>query len=249
MNYVSLGYVCAIARELEKLGLRDSSMPFDWNVTNFEGVIKAINNKFSDYLEYEKLFQDAKCCKHYKNNDYDVQFFHDFNRFESLEKQLPLVQAKYNRRIKRFYDVIKERTIFVRYISDENKVNGKSDELIWIENNYDYIISSLKFFNKENDIIFIANEGVVSTKIKIFNVNKDKGDKITRRPITKNQEIKKLFDGQIDLKNKNLTRFNRKKIRLLKLLKCLFSLSFILKSIKLGFCRLCSKEYQHHQQY
>ena len=102
MNYVSLGFICAIARDLEKLGLRNSSMPFDWCVTDFKGIIKAINNNFENYLTYDRLLQEKNCLKHYKNIDYDVQFYHDFNRFESLDKQLPSVKAKYDRRIKRF---------------------------------------------------------------------------------------------------------------------------------------------------
>lgn len=40
MNYISLGYFCSIAMDLEKLGLRNESLPFDWVISDFEGVSK-----------------------------------------------------------------------------------------------------------------------------------------------------------------------------------------------------------------
>ena len=251
MNYVSLGFICAIARDLEKLGLRNSSMPFDWCLTDFQGIIKAINNNFEGYLTYNRLLQEKKCLKHYKNVDYNVQFYHDFNRFESLDKQLPSVKAKYDRRIKRFYETIKEPTIFVRYISDDYKIDGKSTELIWIEENYDYIISSLKSFNPNNDIIFIANEGVISNKISIYNVRKDKGDRITRSPIINNinSELRSLFENKVDTSNRNAIRWERKKIRLRKLIKNLFSLKYLKKQLQFGFYRVIKKNYNHPHQY
>jgi len=42
MHYISLGYFCSIAMDLEKLGLRTESSPFDWLISDFEGVIRAL---------------------------------------------------------------------------------------------------------------------------------------------------------------------------------------------------------------
>lgn len=50
MHYISLGYFCSIAMELERLGLRSESSPFDWLISDFEGVIHAIENHFEDFL-------------------------------------------------------------------------------------------------------------------------------------------------------------------------------------------------------
>lgn len=44
-NYISLGYFCEVAQDLEKLGLRNQSSPFDWCITYFPNVIDAIDKK------------------------------------------------------------------------------------------------------------------------------------------------------------------------------------------------------------
>ena len=51
-NYVSLGYFCSIAQDLEKLGLRNFSSPFDWGISSFSDVISAIDNKFDNFMDY-----------------------------------------------------------------------------------------------------------------------------------------------------------------------------------------------------
>ena len=250
MNYISLGHACAIARNLEKLGLRNSSMPFDWSITNFEGVIKAINNNFANFLDYDLLFQNSQVLKHYKNTEYNIQFFHDFNKFETLEKQLPIVRAKYDRRIKRFYEEIQKPTTFIRYISPGNPIDGKSEELIWIEENYDYIISTLKSFNPENDIIFIANKGIESSKIKIFNVEiVDKTDTINRMPLNNNLELNAFFMNKVDDKTRKSMIFKRNKARISNFFSNIVRIDSIIRIIKLTLYRCMSREYIHHKQY
>ena len=54
-HYISLGRGCYIAIELEQMGLRDASMPFDWNGTRWHAIEKAIKNKFDGYLSYKDL--------------------------------------------------------------------------------------------------------------------------------------------------------------------------------------------------
>jgi hypothetical protein len=109
----------------------------------------------------------------------------------------------------------------------------------------------LHLFNPENDIVFIANEGVVSSFLKIYNVQKGNGDSIAREPITNNinLELRNLFEGKIDFSNRNVIRFERKKIRLQKFLKNLFSIAYLKKTIKFGFYRIIKKNYIHYSQY
>ena len=40
-NYISLGYFCEVAKDLERLGLRNQSSPFDWVISYFPKVIYA----------------------------------------------------------------------------------------------------------------------------------------------------------------------------------------------------------------
>ena len=189
MHVISLGYFCSVAEGIEKMGLRTASYPFDWVISDFRGVIQAINNHFENLLEYEQLYQSKAHFGRYQNMEYGISFFHDFNPYQSLQEQLPEAQRKYSRRIERFYESVSEPTLFIRYISDEDKINGISKELLWIEENYELIMQTLKQFNEDNDILFIANDGVVSDTIQIYNVPRDENDAVSRDPILVNSEL------------------------------------------------------------
>ena len=62
-------------------------------------------------------------------------------------------------------------------------------ELLWIEDKIDFILRFLKSFNVNNDIVFIANEGFTSNKIKIYNVPIDAGDVVCRKFGDHNMEL------------------------------------------------------------
>lgn len=159
-----------------------------------------------------------------------------------MQDQLPSVQDKYNRRIQHFYKSISEPTLFIRYINDKPGADNISKELDWIEKNYSSILELLKSFNVQNDILFIANDGVTSQKFKIYNVPKDAGDNVARSPLTKTPALQELFQN-IDFpeKQRNIERYlqkeqQKKKSRVIKKLPALF---------KKFFC----KEYVHTELY
>ena len=171
-HIISLGYFCSVASDLERLGLRSASSPFDWCISNFEGVISAIGHRFDGFLDYGLLSQSTAEGKDYFNSRYRIWFFHDFDEYRPLGKQLDAVAAKYKRRIDRFYENISHPTLFIRYISNETvNQDGKSEELDFIEHHYDDIVSLLKSFNGENEIIFLANREVESEMIDIYHVS------------------------------------------------------------------------------
>ena len=117
-NIISLGMFCSVAMELERKGLRTASYPFDWVISeSFEKVLFLVKNDFSDFLTYDKLYQERNPA-HYYNAKADIHFFHDFTPYCPLEKQMDVVEKKYKRRIERFYKDIKEPTLFVRYCSN-----------------------------------------------------------------------------------------------------------------------------------
>jgi len=196
-NIISLGYFCSIALELERMGLRSCSSPFDWCITDFEGVIKLIDNDFKDLFNEDLLYQNNSNRAYYMNCKYKIQFFHDFNQNETLIEQLPLVREKYNRRIQRFYSMIQQPTLFIRYISSED---GNA-ELRYIEEKYEWILAMLKKYNSQNEIIFIADESISSNIIEIYYVERDKGDVVARYPLTQNQELYR-FVNHISVKRR-----------------------------------------------
>ena len=211
-NFISLGYFCSVATELEKLGFRSASYPFDWTISNFEGVIDAINSNFEDFLDYNLLRQSNTNKSHYFNVKYRIWFYHDFDSYLSLRRQLPNVKKKYNRRIERFYNSISEPTLFFRYISDEIcDENNKSVELDFIEKNYHDILSLLKSYNSKNEIVFIANSSVKSDIIHIYNVEKDENDVVSRKPIENNNDLLNFLESlDYSLRDENLQYYSER---------------------------------------
>lgn len=211
-HFISLGYFCSVALELDRVGLRSCSYPFDWCIADLKGELDAVENHFADFLEYNFLFQSDNSRELYCNKRYNLWFYHDFDKYKPLKNQLPGIKEKYSRRIERFYKDIQEPTLFVKYISEEAlNDEKKSTELEWIENNREYILSLLKSFNEDNDIIYIANEGVNSDIVDIYNVVKDKNDSVARRPFEKNEELNELFSSfEYPQRQNNLKLYRRK---------------------------------------
>lgn len=195
-NYISLGYFCEVAKDLERLGLRNQSSPFDWVISYFPSVIDAIDKEFSDFLEFDNLSQNTYSRAHYHEDKYHIYFFHDFSAYQPLASQYCAVKDKYDRRIKRFLNAITKPTLFVRYISSEERDDaGKSVELKWIEENYEYVLSVLKRFNTNNEVLFIGDDTTVSKKIKVYHVPIDDGDRVSRQPIFNNIELFPLLSS------------------------------------------------------
>ena len=59
-HIISLGHFCAVASELDKLGFREASLPFDWIISPLDSVIDLINNNFEDFLNPDLLYRDSK---------------------------------------------------------------------------------------------------------------------------------------------------------------------------------------------
>ena len=57
-HFISLGYFCSVALELERIGLRNCSSPFDWCITEWKGLEKALTTRFQNFLKYENLYHD-----------------------------------------------------------------------------------------------------------------------------------------------------------------------------------------------
>ncbi|PGY12671.1 DUF1796 family putative cysteine peptidase [Bacillus sp. AFS031507] len=194
-NVISLGFFCSTALELKKIGLRDSSGPFDWIISDFKGIIDCIDNGFEDILKYGNMSQYKETPNYYVDTIYNFHFYHDFSRYDALSDQLPNVKDKYVRRIKRFYEKIKEPTLFIRYIKNQ-------EEIIYIENNYEGIMSIIKKYNESNDLILISNDNIISNSLHTFRVQKDEGDSVARNFLDKNIELKNFLCSDIYDKDK-----------------------------------------------
>lgn len=196
-HFISLGHCCFVAIELEKLGLRDASMPFDWVRTRWRAIERSFNTRFSGYLNYDDLYQKKTVLHAYKNLEYGVGFFHDFVDYKSLKNQIKSVQDKYERRIDRFFNNITERTLFIRYMWDD-------DELLYVSNNYAMIESMIKEYNSDNEIVFISHSDsqmIDTSKIKyIFFIDKNADEELNDLPISSNVD---LYNYLLNINYKN----------------------------------------------
>lgn len=244
-NFISLGYFCEVAEDLEKLGLRNTSSPFDWCITDFKMNIKLIENEFDNFMNIENLSQSRRNRNIYMDTVYNDFFFHDFSKYETLANQYPQVKAKYDRRIRRFLTNIKKPTLFIRYISNEKKNSeGRSIEVEWIENNIDYISRVLKKYNSQNEIVYIGDYDTNSDIVKIYHVQIDKNDLVSRSPIINNEKLLPIIanfhiDGQTYNKNRYLKKENKKRSLITR----------IKKETRNKYCKLFKKVYIHSKEY
>lgn len=159
-HVISLGHFCAVASELERLGYRDASLPFDWLITPIESVIYMIETNFHDFLVLDNLKRDDKRKYIIKDTKYNIAFYHDYKPNQAIETQHDFVKAKYDRRIKRFYDYITEKTLFIRYIESKK-------EYEYICENYNHIMSVLQKYNKDNDLMLVSKD-IKATRLPMY---------------------------------------------------------------------------------
>ena len=235
-NVISLGYFCSVSLDLKELGLRSFSTPFEWVLCEeFEQVIKQIKTHFENFLDYDSMSQSKTELTHYKNEKTGMVFFHDFDRYQPLLKQFDFVVEKYNRRIPRFYERISKPTLFIRYIGVQCDDVGNNIDADWISKNFTLIIDTIKSFNKDNDIIFIANSDVKNLPFDCFYVDKDENDIVNRKPLFSNKELYSLLNAETNKINKELNKQHKDKKRPMRL----FS----------AFKKVFFKKYIHSKQF
>jgi len=114
---VGLGFGCQVAHQLEENGVRKLAYPFDWFHTPFDGLAWFIVNQGKEFLNADKLIVAGPYPGdpvHLQVGEivYGIVSYHDFlsNMSNYVE-----IKAKYDRRIKRFFDLLNsdQRVLFV----------------------------------------------------------------------------------------------------------------------------------------
>lgn len=115
---VSLGSHCQSSVILRELGMRGFATPLDWLLSlNHKGLIQLINDEFSHMFDKKYLTQYPEC--YVVNRLYNLEFRHEWSSLDLLG-ELPDIAAKYERRIKRFFELpeIAKRVVFIRTVFD-----------------------------------------------------------------------------------------------------------------------------------
>jgi len=157
---ISLGEDCACSSYLRRHKLQFLSFPFDW-LTNatLKQRFDLILNNFDNFLNIEDLkflekdlnVKNDNDCDYYENIRNGFYHYHDFPVNKNLEDAFDEAKAKYNRRIARFYDKIKEseKILFV-WLS-----HLKNNDDAMIKNKHDEICQK---FAKNIDLLIIEND-------------------------------------------------------------------------------------------
>lgn len=122
---IPIGFFCGPTEWLEALDLRKQSNPFDWVITDLDHVSELIANQFHDLFDEAHLLSHSNWCNEMRIVDHDhymFRFFHDFPADVSIAEKLPEVREKYERRITRFYNMLKDSQslLFIRYVRNDD---------------------------------------------------------------------------------------------------------------------------------
>jgi len=200
-NYITIGYDCSPAAALRALDMRDSALPFDWVVSNIYAIYNCIQDDFKQY--HTRLYFNKS---HTRLIDvYGFQFPHDYplNDIENIDTNIigegvigeengktitenwnayyPIVKEKYNRRIDRFRNIMKESIpiiVLCRYCN--------TNEVIKLHN----------FFTchyNRNDIYFVNSCNEIINHDKIININTEENGNWNDSSLWKNA-IDKTID-------------------------------------------------------
>lgn len=158
-NFISLGFYCGVAMELERLGIRNTSLPFDWLISaDLERVLELIDTNFNEFLFYDNLGQEYNVNpKYYYDEYFQLHFYHDFNGSMSLDDQLQSVKHKYNRRIERLYLLLQQPSCIIRYIFDKSEYD-------FICHHYADIQEKFRQYNSNNRLFFIIDSRLADSR-------------------------------------------------------------------------------------
>ena len=166
-TFISLGTSCAVAYQLNNLGLRKESYPFDWAKFNINKLNNVLENNFKDFsdinIERFSYNHDYKFIKntgsYILKNKYNIKFAHEL--LVNNNYNLNLIKEKINKRIKTFYNKYKDYVYFI--ILNFNTKYIDFSKLIY---NLDKFFISYK-------ILYISNIhiNIINDKIKCINID------------------------------------------------------------------------------
>ena len=145
-NCISLGWYCGTASSMAKYGLRSCSGPFDWYFSDYASVIKQMEDDFRDFMTRDNLEGLEDRPRAFRDTKYGFEVCHDLEH--GLDEDYEALCEKYARRVRRFMEMTKEPTLFLRAVRSE-------EELQYIAENAEYIDSVIKKNNESNVVTYL----------------------------------------------------------------------------------------------
>ncbi|QHI68088.1 DUF1796 family putative cysteine peptidase [Tichowtungia aerotolerans] len=217
---IPIGGFCSVAKELERRGLRDGSLPFDWVMTDLDSVSRLLERQFDRLFCPDALRRKEGMPHVVAHKNYYFDFYHDFPEHVSIEQVLPVVRAKYERRIQRIYEWLGEadRILFIHYVlTDADRLKEEIDRFFRVVT---------KLSNAKVDLLVVAvrDERIDPCickldRVTVIQVDSDPGQNVCRKFIQKNKSVQNwvgeyvqnFYSRRRQLKNRYL--YFQKKIR------------------------------------
>lgn len=173
--FISLGNNCSISYQLQNLGIKKYSYPFDWCKISISQLNDILENNFEDFSDINikkfsnnHLYNDNnKYGSYLLHNKYNITFAHEL--FINSNKNINKFKLKLNKRIKRFLD---HKNDYIIFIIIEHKQSNEN-KLLELVNKLN------KYFNYFK-ILYIKIDDIENIKtISLKNTNLDKNYKIS----------------------------------------------------------------------
>ncbi len=116
---ISLGHSCQVATQLKRKGLRESSFPYDWLVSeNMDSIITDFENGFTNFFRLEDLVLDGICdeCSRVVDKRTNYIYQHIFQVGLSIEEEFPRVKEILQRRVCRLLHILNDKDKSVLFI-------------------------------------------------------------------------------------------------------------------------------------
>lgn len=147
-QFISLGLTCTVAFQLNNLGIRTKSYPFDWTKLSINKINKVLNNHFDNYSNIKIKKYSNNHNSYLLTNNYNITFAHEL--YEDNDNNINILKNKLINRIKRFNNLKNKNVIFVLL-----KLDYKINNLLELINNLKKYIQNFKIIyitiNKTNN--------------------------------------------------------------------------------------------------
>lgn len=217
---LSVGEACSCTETLRKCRLQFSSYPFDWLYgAGFVARCKILTTDFKNWLikdNLEKVGDNNLSAepKHiYRNNITDITFNHDFPKHLTLDDSFEDVKNKYDRRIKRLLQQIKqsEKVLVVYLQTPNNNKELTKEELLEghkiLKEKFGEKIHLLYLFCDSN--YKLKNRFIINLNEKIRCIKFDYNAYNTEVPYAVNRKVLITLFNQMKITDKFMTTKNK----------------------------------------
>lgn len=201
----SIGNTCGAAMYLRRHMMRFAAGPFDWLAGgSFHTRAEAILSEFKDFLNREDLELRERDFDHdlvhehdyYYNNRNQLRHYHDFKAGMPLSETFPAVQNKYQRRINRFLNDLRQSKVLLIWFS-LNESTTDTDLLQYCRQIIQKYGRNIHFLiiehSKDSDIIYRRLDDNVEHYQSFLQTQHRKGPFVTLGDVTKVNKILKRY--------------------------------------------------------